>query len=48
MFGTDLPSTRSPRAFNPVDIEIIGNALGDAAIKKVLWDNAAAFYRLGV
>jgi predicted TIM-barrel fold metal-dependent hydrolase len=48
MFGTDLPSTRSPRAFNPVDIEIIGNALGDTAIKKVLWDNAAAFYRLGV
>ncbi|MFT5887628.1 MAG: putative TIM-barrel fold metal-dependent hydrolase [Zhongshania sp.] len=48
MFGTDLPSTRSPRAFNPVDIEIIGNALGDAAIKKVLWDNAAAFYRLVV
>ncbi|MBQ0797171.1 amidohydrolase family protein [Zhongshania sp.] len=48
MFGTDLPSTRSPRAFNPVDIEIIGNALGDAAAKKVLWDNAAAFYRLGV
>jgi predicted TIM-barrel fold metal-dependent hydrolase len=48
MFGTDLPSTRSPRAFNPVDIEIIGNALGDTAIKKVLWDNASAFYRLGV
>ncbi|WP_373087762.1 amidohydrolase [Zhongshania sp.] len=48
MFGTDLPSTRSPRAFNPVDIEIIGNALGDSATKKVLWDNAAAFYRLGV
>jgi predicted TIM-barrel fold metal-dependent hydrolase len=48
MFGTDLPSTRSPRAFNPVDLEIIGNALGDAASKKVLWDNAAAFYRLGV
>ena len=46
MFGTDLPSTRSPRPFNPVDIEIIGNALGDDGAKRVLWENAAEFYRL--
>ena len=46
MFGTDLPSTRSPRPFNPVDLEIIANALDDKGTKRVLWDNAAAFYRL--
>lgn len=48
MFGTDLPSTRSPRPFHSVDIEIIGNALGDSNAKRVLWDNAASFYRLAV
>ncbi|AKH70128.1 putative TIM-barrel fold metal-dependent hydrolase [Spongiibacter sp. IMCC21906] len=48
MFGTDLPSTRSPRPFHSVDIEIIGNALGDSNAKRVLWDNAAAFYKLAV
>ncbi len=46
MFGTDLPSTRSPRPFNPIDIEIIGNALGDADARRVLWHNAVEFYRL--
>ncbi|WP_022957532.1 amidohydrolase family protein [Spongiibacter tropicus] len=46
MFGTDLPSTRSPRPFNPVDIEIIGNTLGDDGARRVLWENAAEFYRL--
>ncbi|WP_232787315.1 amidohydrolase family protein [Spongiibacter nanhainus] len=48
MFGTDLPSTRSPRPFNAVDIEIIGNALGDAGARKVLWENGREFYRLEV
>ena len=46
MFGTDLPSTRSPRPFNPIDIEIIGNALGDSDARRVLWENAIDFYRL--
>ncbi|MGB2256011.1 MAG: amidohydrolase family protein, partial [Spongiibacter marinus] len=46
MFGTDLPSTRSPRPFNPIDIEIIGNALGDSDARCVLWENAVEFYRL--
>lgn len=46
MFGTDLPSTRSPRPFNPIDIEIIGNALGDVSARRVLWYNAVNFYRL--
>lgn len=46
MFGTDLPSTRSPRPFNAVDIEIIGNALGDIGARKVLWENALSFYKL--
>ncbi|MGJ8687185.1 MAG: amidohydrolase family protein [Spongiibacteraceae bacterium] len=48
MFGTDLPSTRSPRPFNPADIEIVENALGAAKAKRVFWDNAAEFYRLPV
>lgn len=48
LFGTDLPSTRSPRPFNPADIEIVENALGAKKAKKVFWDNAAEFYRLEV
>ncbi|MBD2858185.1 amidohydrolase family protein [Spongiibacter sp. KMU-158] len=46
MFGTDLPSTRSPRPFNHSDLEIVQNALDDEGARKVLWENAANFYRL--
>lgn len=44
MFGTDLPSTRAPRAFQKEDIEIILNALDDQAASGVLYNNARNFY----
>ncbi|MBI6855052.1 amidohydrolase family protein [Pseudomonas cichorii] len=46
MFGTDLPSTRAPRVFEASDIELVMQALGDKAAYKVLWENAADFYRI--
>jgi predicted TIM-barrel fold metal-dependent hydrolase len=45
MFGTDLPSQRARRPFDPADMELIGNTLGDALARKVFWDNAVALYR---
>ncbi len=48
MFGTDLPSTRSPRPFNHSDVEILVNALDEDGARKVLWENAVNFYRLNV
>ncbi|MCB1754789.1 MAG: amidohydrolase family protein [Gammaproteobacteria bacterium] len=47
MFGTDLPSTRAPRAFQAADITLISEALGDEAAARVLRDNALAFYGVG-
>jgi predicted TIM-barrel fold metal-dependent hydrolase len=46
MFGSDLPSTRARKPFNPDDIGLIRQALGDAGAEQVLWHNAADFYRL--
>ncbi|MCA9661673.1 MAG: amidohydrolase family protein [Myxococcales bacterium] len=46
MFGTDLPSTRAPRPFRDADVDLIRDALGDAGARRVLGDNARAFYRL--
>lgn len=46
MFGTDLPSTRAPRPFADSDVALIREALGDAGARRVLADNARAFYRL--
>jgi predicted TIM-barrel fold metal-dependent hydrolase len=46
MFGTDLPSTRSPQPFGPCDIERLVDALGNEAAELALWRNAAGFYRL--
>lgn len=46
MFGSDLPSTRAPRPFEAADLTLIGEALGDAAARAVLWDNPRQFYRL--
>lgn len=48
MFGSDLPSTRSPRPFNHSDLEILQNALDEEGTRKVLWENAVNFYRLQV
>lgn len=43
MFGTDLPSTRAPRPFDPADLDTVREAAGPAA----LGDNARAFYLKG-
>jgi predicted TIM-barrel fold metal-dependent hydrolase len=45
MFGTDLPSTRSPRPFSPADVTLVMDALGPELARKALHDNAVAFYR---
>jgi predicted TIM-barrel fold metal-dependent hydrolase len=47
VFGTDLPSTRAQRPFEPADIELVRRVLGDALAAKVFWDNAVALYRVG-
>lgn len=46
IFGTDLPSTRAPRPFSMADYQLILDTFEDALIEKILWKNAAAFYRL--
>lgn len=45
MFGTDLPSQRARRPFEPADMDVIGDSLGEALARKVFWDNAARLYR---
>ena len=47
MFGTDLPSTRAARPYSDGDLNLVVSTLGEAAARRVLYDNAAAFYRLG-
>jgi predicted TIM-barrel fold metal-dependent hydrolase len=46
MFGTDLPSTRAPTPFKPTDIGVVVDALGPDAARRVLWENAAEFYKV--
>ncbi|HEY5790097.1 MAG TPA: amidohydrolase family protein [Gammaproteobacteria bacterium] len=45
LFGTDLPSTRAPRPFEPADLELVVEALGRQLASRVLFDNAVALYR---
>jgi predicted TIM-barrel fold metal-dependent hydrolase len=45
MFGTDLPSTRAPRPFDASDIRLIVESVGESLARRLLYDNAAAFYR---
>jgi predicted TIM-barrel fold metal-dependent hydrolase len=45
MFGTDLPSTRAPRPYEDHDFALIIEALGAKRARKVLFENAARFYR---
>jgi predicted TIM-barrel fold metal-dependent hydrolase len=47
MFGTDLPSTRAPRPYSDDDLRLVRETLGDSLAEKVLYSNAAAFYRVG-
>jgi predicted TIM-barrel fold metal-dependent hydrolase len=46
MFGTDLPSTRAARAYSDRDFELVVQTLGAEGARRVLYDNARAFYRL--
>lgn len=46
IFGTDLPSTRSARPFDPADIDLIERVLGAGLADKVLYENAVALYRV--
>lgn len=46
MFGTDLPSTRSPTPFQPSDITLLVDSLGPEAVSLALWRNAVNFYRM--
>jgi predicted TIM-barrel fold metal-dependent hydrolase len=45
MFGSDLPSQRARRPFEPADVDLIAATLGDALARKALRDNAVSFYR---
>jgi len=45
MFGTDLPSTRATRPYSDEDLLLIPETLGDEMARKVLYENAVAFYR---
>lgn len=44
MFGTDLPSTRAPRPYADEDLLLVLDALGEELARKVLYQNAVAFY----
>src|SRR5690606_22995559 len=46
MFGTDLPSTRADRPFEPSDIELVTEALGEEDADRALRANGVAFYRV--
>lgn len=46
MFGSDLPSTRAQRPFDPADIELIESTLDAEGAEKVLRTNAERFYHL--
>jgi len=46
MFGTDLPSTRAPRPFQNSDIDIILENFDDDTCSKILYENAASFYKI--
>ena len=51
LFGTDLPGTRAPRAFQIDDLQLLQDALqpigGDDLVERALWRNAMAFYQAG-
>ena len=45
LFGTDLPSTRSPRPFSKGDVELVKRALPQDLAEMALYRNALEFYR---
>lgn len=46
MFGTDLPSTRAARPYTDRDFRLIADELGEQAARRLLYSNAASFYRV--
>ena len=46
VFGTDLPSTRAPRAFADEDVDVVRAAVGEAHVEDVLWGNGIRLYRV--
>ena len=46
MFGSDLPSTRAARPYSDRDFLLVIDTLGEEGARRVLHDNAVAFYRL--
>jgi predicted TIM-barrel fold metal-dependent hydrolase len=46
VFGTDIPSTRAQRPFEPSDIDLVEKVLGPELAKKAFWDNPLALYRV--
>jgi predicted TIM-barrel fold metal-dependent hydrolase len=47
MFGTDLPSLRASRPYSDRDFSLVIDTLGEEAARRVFYDNAAEFYRVG-
>ena len=46
VFGTDLPSTRAARAFTDGDLTSLPELIDSRYLDDVLWNNAAALYRI--
>ena len=46
VFGTDIPSTRAARPFQPSDIDLVETVLGPALAQRAFWDNPLALYRV--
>lgn len=46
MFGTDLPSTRAPRAYEDEDYVRVIETLGEEGARRVFLENALDFYRV--
>lgn len=44
MFGTDLPSQRARRPFEPNDIALLRDNIDPALERRVFWENALGFY----
>jgi predicted TIM-barrel fold metal-dependent hydrolase len=46
VFGTDIPSTRAQRPFQPADLDLVEKVLGPELANKAFWDNPLALYRV--
>jgi predicted TIM-barrel fold metal-dependent hydrolase len=48
VFGTDIPSTRAARPFQPSDIDLVEKVLGKDLAQKAFWDNPLALYKVKI